>query len=64
SFSGDCSHYPSKIIAKKCMEKGVLLGGYAPNTLRIGASLTVSEADMDKALDALDYALAYLCTLI
>ncbi len=64
SFSGDCSNYPSKIVAAKCMEKGVLLGGYAPNTLRIGASLTVSREDMDKALAALDYALAYLCTFL
>ncbi len=47
----------------KCLEKGVLLGGFVPNTLRIGASLTVSKADMDKAIDALDGALDHLDTL-
>lgn len=64
SFTGDCSDYPVKIVGAKCAEKGVLLTGFAPNTLRIGASCTVSNADMDKAIDALDYALDYLDTLI
>ncbi|MGG0792008.1 hypothetical protein ABE132_25645 [Peribacillus simplex] len=31
-----------------------------PNTMRIGASLNVSREDIDKAMDALDYALDYL----
>ena len=60
AFAGDTSIWPTHIVLDKCLEKGVLLGGYMPNTLRIGASLTVSKADMDKALDALDYALDYL----
>jgi taurine--2-oxoglutarate transaminase len=63
-FAGDLSANPTGIILSKCIEKGVLLGGFVPNTLRIGASLTVSKADMDKAIDALDYALDYLDTLV
>ncbi|MNI87818.1 hypothetical protein D3C73_1450480 [compost metagenome] len=51
---------PSKLITKKALEKGVLIGGVMPNTLRIGASLDVSRENIDKALDALDYALDYL----
>jgi taurine---2-oxoglutarate transaminase len=64
AFAGDLSNYPTGIIGSKCLEKGVLLGGFVPNTLRIGASLTVSKADMDKAIGALDYALTYLDTLV
>ncbi len=60
TFSDDGSKHPINIVFGKCLEKGVLLGGYVPNTLRIGASLEVSKADMDKAIDALDYALTYL----
>jgi taurine--2-oxoglutarate transaminase len=60
TFAGDTSGYPTRVVLGKCLEKGVLLGGYLPNTLRIGASLTVSKADMDKAIDALDYALDHL----
>ena len=64
AFAGDTSKNPTGIVLGKCLEKGVLLGGYMPNTLRIGASLTVSKADMDKAIDALDYALDYLDTTV
>jgi len=64
SFGGDTNGWPTHIVLGKCLEKGVLLGGYLPNTLRIGASLTVSKEDMDKALDALDYGLDYLDTLV
>lgn len=51
---------PSQIIFQKALEKEVLIGGVMPNTLRVGASLTVSREDIDKAMDALDYALTYL----
>nr|5G09_A Chain A, TRANSAMINASE [Priestia megaterium]5G09_B Chain B, TRANSAMINASE [Priestia megaterium]5G09_C Chain C, TRANSAMINASE [Priestia megaterium]5G09_D Chain D, TRANSAMINASE [Priestia megaterium]5G0A_A Chain A, TRANSAMINASE [Priestia megaterium]5G0A_B Chain B, TRANSAMINASE [Priestia megaterium]5G0A_C Chain C, TRANSAMINASE [Priestia megaterium]5G0A_D Chain D, TRANSAMINASE [Priestia megaterium] len=51
---------PTQIIMKKALEKGVLIGGVMPNTMRIGASLNVSRGDIDKAMDALDYALDYL----
>ena len=64
AFGGDNSDFPVRTVAGKCMDKGVLLGGFVPNTLRIGASLTVSREDMDKALDALDYALDYLDTTV
>ncbi len=62
TFAGDQSKYPVHIIADKCAEKGVLLGGFVPNTLRIGASCMVEKADMDKAINAMDYALTYLET--
>lgn len=58
--SGDTSHWPMKIVNRKAMEKGVIISGLSPNTLRLAASCTVSNQDMDKALDALDYALDYL----
>lgn len=51
---------PTQIILSKALEKGVLIGGVMPNTMRIGASLNVSHEDIDKAMDALDYALTYL----
>lgn len=60
TFEADIKTFPTKIIARKALEKGVLLGGYMPNTLRLGASLTISHADIDKAMDALDYALDYI----
>lgn len=64
AFAGSLKDYPTGMILKKCLEKGVLLGGFVPNTLRIGASLTVCRSDMDKAVDALDYALDYLDAMV
>ena len=47
----------------KCQEKGIIISGFSPNTLRIRFSVFVTKEDMDKAIDALDYALTYLDTL-
>jgi len=63
SHEGDLSNFATKIIMRKALEKGVLMGGHMPNTLRLGASLNVSKEDVDKAMDALDYALDYLESL-
>ena len=63
THESDPSLFPSNIIREKALEKGVLIGGVMPNTLRIGTSLNVSREDIDKAVDALDYALTYLESL-
>lgn len=63
TYSEDVSRHPSRIIGAKCQEKGVILTGFSPNTLRIGFSVFVTKEDMDKAIDALDYALTHLDTL-
>ncbi|MET3291243.1 UNVERIFIED_CONTAM: taurine--2-oxoglutarate transaminase [Brevibacillus sp. OAP136] len=60
SHQADLKSFPTKIIGRKTLEKGVLMGGAMPNTLRLGASLNVSREDVDKAMDALDYALTYI----
>jgi taurine---2-oxoglutarate transaminase len=60
AFADNPSEKPIALILNKCLEKGVLLGGFLPNTLRIGGSLTISKEDMDKAIKALDYALSAL----
>ena len=52
--------FPTQIIFQKGLEKGVWIGGVMPNTMRFGTSLNVSREDIDKAMDALDYALTYL----
>ncbi len=59
-YDGNVAADPNKFIMGKALEKGVLVGGFTPNTLRIGMSLTVSEEDMDKAIEGLDYALTAL----
>jgi len=64
SYGGDVYHsYPSKIIGAKAAEKNVLLGAFSPNTIRFAMSTFVTKEDIDKAIDAFDYALSYLDTL-
>ncbi|AOV07528.1 aspartate aminotransferase family protein [Sporosarcina ureilytica] len=60
THEADPSTFPINIINAKALEKGVLIGGFVPNTLRIGTSLDISKEDIDKAIDALDYALDHL----
>jgi taurine--2-oxoglutarate transaminase len=58
TFAGDLSNYPNLIVTKRALEKGVIAGGFVPNTLRIGPALTITEDEIDKGVDALDYALS------
>lgn len=54
---GDTSGWPTSFILRKCLEKGVYISGIFPNTIRIVPPLTITSAELDAALDALDYAL-------
>ena len=58
--AGDISNWPTAVVQQKALEKGVLFGGFVPNCLRLGPALTVTEAEIDRAVDALDYALGAL----
>ncbi|MCZ6767995.1 MAG: aspartate aminotransferase family protein [Acidobacteria bacterium] len=55
--AGDLSHWPINIVMGKCLEKGVFLTGFTPNTLKIGPALTSTREEIDQGLEALDYAL-------
>lgn len=58
--AGDVSRYPVEIVMEKTLERGVLITGFCPNTLRISASMNITRGEMDTALEALDYALDHL----
>lgn len=57
TFTGDISSWPIKIISKYAGQKGVLLGGFVPNTLRMGGACNTTKAEIDIVVDALDYGL-------
>lgn len=56
TFAGDTSLYPNVIVSQKGLEKGVIIGGFVPNTLRIGPALNITEDEIDIGIEALDYA--------
>lgn len=51
---------PIAVVAGECAKQNVILTGFCPNTLRIGASCFVTKADLDKAIDAMDKGLTAL----
>ena len=55
--TGDVDGWPVNRIAAACLERGVYISGFVPNTLRIAPPLTVTEAECDEAIAALDGAL-------
>lgn len=59
-FAGDISKVPSSIIFEECLKKGVICGGYAPNSVRIGPPLIITEKEIDEGVEALDHALGVI----
>jgi taurine---2-oxoglutarate transaminase len=57
---GDVSQTPSKIIERQCRERGVLISGVMPNSLKLAPPFAITEGEIDYALDVLDDALTVL----
>lgn len=60
TFSGDLSKWPNHLISEAAAKKGVLIGGFVPNTLRMGGACNTTREEIDKVVDALDYAFTYM----
>ena len=58
--TGDISKWAVNIVEMKALEKGVRVAGFVPNCLRIGPALTITKEEIDKAIEALDYAFGAL----
>ena len=59
-FLGELSEQPNNMIARECAARGVFLGGFVPNTIKVAPPFTVSEDEIDTGLAAFDAALAEL----
>ncbi len=56
-FTGNPMDRPNMIIATECAKRGVFLGGFVPNTIKVAPPFTITEAEIDKAMAAFDAAL-------
>jgi len=56
-FQGDLSRHPNNVVATTCMEHGVFLGGFVPNSIKCGPPFTIVESEIDLAMTALSAAL-------
>lgn len=57
AYTGDVSGYPNLIVYQENAKRGVYLGGFTPNSLKLGPPLTVTQDEIDMAMDSLDQAL-------
>jgi taurine--2-oxoglutarate transaminase len=58
AFLGDLTDHPNNVVARECAARGVFLGGFVPNTIKVGPPFTISEAEIDAGLAAFDAALS------
>ncbi|MGI9659442.1 MAG: aspartate aminotransferase family protein [Gaiellaceae bacterium] len=59
-FLGELSDQPNNLIARECAARGVFLGGFVPNTIKVAPPFTVSDEEIDVGLAAFDAALDVL----
>lgn len=59
-FTGDLSQNPNAIIGRECAARGVFLGGFVPNTVKVGPPFIINESEIDTGLAAFDAALSVL----
>lgn len=59
-FIGELGEQPNNLIARECAARGVFLGGFVPNTIKVAPPFTVSEDEIDAGLAAFDAALGVL----
>ena len=56
-FAGDLSQHPNNVIAAEMAKRGIFLGGFVPNTIKVGPPFTITEDEIDTAMAAFDEAL-------
>lgn len=57
-FLGDLSATPNNVVAAECAKRGVFLGGFVPNTIKVAPPFTILDEEIQLALGAFDEALA------
>jgi len=60
AFRGTLSDQPNNVIGRECARRGVLLGGFVPNTIKVAPPFTVTREEIDLGIAAFDGALGVL----
>lgn len=56
-FTGNLSKNPNNVIGGEMARRGVFMGGFVPNTIKVGPPFTITEDEIDTAMAAFDEAL-------
>ena len=59
-LTGDISQNPNAIIGRECAARGVFLGGFVPNTVKVGPPIIICGSKIGTGLAAFDAALGVL----
>jgi taurine--2-oxoglutarate transaminase len=57
-FTGAIAEEPNNLVARECAKRGLFLGGFVPNTIKIGPPFTITEGEIDFAMGVFDEALS------
>lgn len=57
-FTGDLSQNPNALIGGEMAKRGVFMGGFVPNTIKVGPPFTITRSEIDTAMVAFDEALS------
>jgi taurine--2-oxoglutarate transaminase len=59
-FVGDIASHPNHVIARECAKRGLYLGGFVPNTIKVAPPFTITEEEIDFGIGVFDEALAVI----
>ena len=59
-FSGDIASHPNNFIARENAKRGLYLGGFVPNTIKVGPPFTITEEEIDFGIGVFDESLSVL----
>lgn len=56
-FIGAIAEQPNNVVAAECAARGVFLGGFVPNTIKVAPPFTISDEEIEAGLSVFDAAL-------
>jgi taurine--2-oxoglutarate transaminase len=59
-FCGDITNHPNNFIARENAKRGLYLGGFVPNTIKVGPPFTITEEEIDFGIGVFDESLSVL----
>lgn len=53
-FTGPIGEEPNNLVGRECASRGLFLGGFVPNTIKVAPPFTISEDEIDFAMGVFD----------
>jgi taurine--2-oxoglutarate transaminase len=53
-FTGSIGEEPNNFVGRECARRGLFLGGFVPNSIKVGPPFTITEPEIDFAMNTFD----------